>query len=130
MVFVGLLVLIGLWILNVPLAMSLALIAGLLDFVPVVGAIISAVPAVLIALTVSPFKAVYVAILFLGVHLLDGYVLGPIIQQHTVRMPPLLMLAAIVFMGLVSGFLGILLATPIVVVVTALIRMLLTDEIV
>jgi predicted PurR-regulated permease PerM len=128
MVFVGFLVLIGLWLLNVPLAMTLGLLAGVLDFVPVVGAIISAVPAILVALTASPYKAFYVALLFLGVHLLDGYVLGPLIQKRTVNLPPLVMLSAIVFMGFVSGFLGVLLATPLAVVATALVRMLLDDE--
>ncbi|MDR3570508.1 MAG: AI-2E family transporter [Syntrophobacteraceae bacterium] len=127
MVFVGVLVLIGLWLLNIPLAMTLGLLAGLLDFVPVVGAIISAIPAILVALTLSPSKALYVAILFFGVHLLDGYLLGPIIQRRTVNLPPLVMLAAIVFMGFVSGFLGILLATPLAVIVTELVRTL-TDD--
>ena len=68
------------------------------------------------------------AILFLGVHLLDGYVTGPLIQQRTVQLPPLLMLAAILFMGLVSGFPGILLATPLVVVATVLVRVLLSED--
>ena len=128
MLFVGILVLVGLWLLNVPLALTLGLLAGLLDFVPVVGAIVSAVPAILIALTVSPYKAVYVAILFLGVHILDGYVLGPLIQQRTVNLPPLVMLFAIVFMGLLSGFLGVLLATPLAVVATTLVRMLMENS--
>lgn len=64
MISVGLMVTIGLWLLGVPLAMTLGLLAGLLDFVPVVDAIVSAVPAILIALTVSPYKALSVAILF------------------------------------------------------------------
>jgi predicted PurR-regulated permease PerM len=128
MVSVGLMVLIGLWLLGVPLAMTLGLLAGVFDFVPVVGAIISAVPAILIALTVSPYKALYVAILFLGVHLVEGYVLGPLIQQQTVQAPPLLVLSAVVFMGLLSGFLGVFFATPLVVVAMVLVRVLLIEE--
>jgi predicted PurR-regulated permease PerM len=128
MISVGLMVAIGLWLLGVPLAMTLGLLAGVLDFVPVVGAIVSAVPAILIALTVSPYKAMYVAILFFGIHLLEGYLLGPLIQQRTVEVPPLLILSAVVFMGLLSGVLGILFASPLVVVATALVRMLLIED--
>ncbi len=129
MVSVGLMVLIGLWLLNVPLAMTLGLLAGVFDFVPVVGAIVSAIPAILIALTVSPYKAMYVAILFLGVHLVESYILGPLIQRQTVRVPPLLIVSAIVFMGFLSGFLGVFFASPLVVVASVLVRMLLIERI-
>lgn len=105
---------IALWSLGVPLALTLGILAGLLLFVPYLGSIVSAVPAMLIALTVGPWHVLYVAIVYLFIHLLDGYVLTPILFKRALEIPPLLALAAQLVAGALWGILGLAFSTPMV----------------
>lgn len=118
----GVLTGIGLWLLGVPLALTLGLIAGLLNFVPNLGPIVASVPAILIGLLQSPTQALYVAILYVVLQTLDGYVFTPIVQQRTVNLPPALTIASQLIMGVLLGAWGILLATPLVAAATVLIN--------
>ena len=81
MVVVTLLVGIGLYLLGIPLAPTLALFAGLLNFVPYIGALVGSLPAILVAAAVSPQLALYTALLFLAVQTLEGNVIAPVIQE-------------------------------------------------
>lgn len=107
----------GLAMLDVPAAGGLGLIAGLLDIIPMVGPIIAAVPAVLLAFTVSPVTALWTIGLFLLIQQLQGNFLQPMIQKQAVNVPPALLLFAVVAAGTLFGFLGVLLAAPLTVVV-------------
>jgi predicted PurR-regulated permease PerM len=90
MLVVGVLCGAGLALLGMPLAFILALIAGMLNFVPYIGAIAGAVPAVLIALSVSGKEALFVGLLYLGVQTFEGNVTAPLIQKRTIDLPPAL----------------------------------------
>ncbi|MGE3332400.1 MAG: AI-2E family transporter [Rhodospirillaceae bacterium] len=107
----------GLALLGVPASGGLGLIAGLLDVVPMIGPIIAGVPAALLAFTVSPVTALWTIGLFLLVQQLQGNFLQPLIQKQAVNVPPAVLLFAVVAAGLLFGFLGVLLAAPLTVVV-------------
>lgn len=126
--FVFLAATVGLWLLGVPLALALGLIAGLLDFVPFVGPIIAAIPAILLAFTVSPTTALYTMLLYLGLQQIEGNIVTPIIQQKAVSLPPAMVLIGLTAFGLLFGLLGILLATPLLVVAMILVKMLYVED--
>lgn len=106
----------GLSLLGVPASGGLAIIAGLLDIIPMVGPVLSGIPAVLLAFTVSPVAALWTLVLFLVIQQLQGNVLQPMIQRHAVDVPPALLLFAVLAAGLLFGFLGVLLASPLTIV--------------
>jgi predicted PurR-regulated permease PerM len=120
MVIVGLITGVGLWLLEIPLALSLGLIAGLLEFVPFVGPILSAIPAILVAFTQDGMAPLYVVLLYLAVQQIEGNALMPLIQRWAVSLPPALGLIGVVVFGLLFGVLGVLFATPLMVVVMVL----------
>lgn len=112
----------GLALLGVPASGGLGLIAGLLDVIPMIGPIIAGVPAVLLAFTVSPITAVWTIVLFLIIQQIQGNFLQPMIQKQAVDVPPAILLFAVVAAGLLFGFLGVLLAAPLTVVVFVLVQ--------
>lgn len=119
---------IGLWLLGIPLALALGLLAGLLLFVPYLGSIASAIPALLIAVTVDPMHVLYVALLYVGIHLAEGYLLSPVLQRRAVDTPALLVLGSQLIAGALWGILGLMFATPIVATVMVLVRMLYVED--
>jgi predicted PurR-regulated permease PerM len=119
---------IGLFLLGAPLALPLALLAGLLNFIPYVGPIAAAVPAVLVGFSEGPQMALYVALLFAGVQAVEGYVLEPIVQRRAVYLPPALILFGQMVLGLVGGPLGIILATPLTAALVVVVRMLYVED--
>ncbi|MFW5774652.1 MAG: AI-2E family transporter [Chitinivibrionales bacterium] len=129
MAVVGLLTFIGLLIVGVPLALALGLIAALLSFIPYIGPALSLLPAVLVALAESPIKAFYVLIVFGIVQFLESYIITPLIQQRATTLPPALLITAQLLMGLLAGAVGVLLATPLAVVIVVLIQMLYIQDV-
>jgi predicted PurR-regulated permease PerM len=129
MVTIGVMVGLGLWLLGVPFAFALALIAGLLEFIPYVGPILSAVPALLVALAETPELALYVLMLYIGVQSIEGYVLQPLIQERAVYLPPAVLLLAQLVLGILVGALGVMLATPMTAAVFVMIRMLYVQDV-
>lgn len=128
-IVVGVLTWVGLMILGVPASGGLAIIAGLLDVIPMVGPVIAGVPAVLLAFTVSPTAALWTVGLFLVIQQLQGNFLQPMIQKHSVDVPPALLLFAVFAFGLLFGFLGVVLAAPLTVVVFVVVRRLYVNTI-
>ncbi|HWQ54133.1 MAG TPA: AI-2E family transporter [Bryobacteraceae bacterium] len=124
MSFVGLATTLGLWALGHPLAFTLGLMAGLLDFIPNVGPLIAFIPAVLLALMESPMQALYVIILYLAVQGLESYLIEPWMYQRNVDLPPALTVSGQVFFSILLGFLGLLVATPLLAVVVTLVKQL------
>ncbi len=116
MVVIAIIISVGLQLMGIPLALALGVITGLLEFIPVVGPLLSAVPAILMGFSVGPMQALYVAIFYLVVQQLEGNVITPIVQLKTASLPPVLTLTAVLAMGLVFGPLGVLVATPLAVV--------------
>lgn len=126
---IGSVISLGLWLLNIPLALVLGLITALLEFIPVVGPLLSAVPSILIAFSQGPMQAVYVAVFYLVVQQLEGNILTPIVQQKVVSLPPALGLSTVLAMGIIFGMLGVLVATPLTVVVFIMVRMIYLNDI-
>lgn len=124
MVAVGVLTGIGLWIAGVPLAIPLAILSGLLDFVPFVGPLLAAVPGILVAFALGPEVAVYAVLVYLGVQFIEGNVIMPLVQKWAVHLPPVLGLLSIVAFGLVFGVMGVLFATPLTVVAVVMVQRL------
>lgn len=129
MVVLGAQITIGLWLLGVPLAVALGLLTALLTFVPYVGPIIATVPTVLVALSVSPAKGLWVLLLCIAVQNLEGYLITPAIHQKAVSLPAGLTVGFQVFMALVAGPLGIILATPLLAVLFILVRRLYVEDV-
>jgi len=121
---VGALTWLGLELLGVPAAGGLAVVAGLLDVIPMIGPVIAGVPAVLLAFTVSPMTALWTVLLFLGIQQLQGNFLQPMIQKHAVNVPPAVLLFAVLAAGLLFGFIGVLLAAPLTIVVFVMVQRL------
>jgi predicted PurR-regulated permease PerM len=129
MAIVAVLTGIGLLLLGIPLALPLALVAGLLNFVPYVGAIAGAVPALLIAFGQSPTDALWVALLFIGVQMAEGYLIMPQIQKRTIDLPPALAILSQTVLGTLFGAFGLILATPAVAVGLVAVRMIYVEDI-
>ncbi len=115
MTVIGVLTWLGLWLLGVPLALTLAVIAGLLNAIPNFGPILSVVPAALLALLQSPASAGYVILLYLGIQHFETYLLTPLVQRKAVSLPPALLILSQVLMGILTGTLGVILAAPLLV---------------
>jgi predicted PurR-regulated permease PerM len=128
MVVVGLLTGFGLWLLGVPSALTLGLLAGLLEFIPFAGPILSMIPAVLLALAVSPDMAFYVLLLYLAVQQFEGNVLTPLVQQFAVDLPGVILLFSLLGFGTIFGTLGVVLAAPLAVVSYVLVKRLYVVE--
>jgi predicted PurR-regulated permease PerM len=123
MALVGVLVTTGLWLLGVPLAVMLGLIAAMAEFMPNIGPILAAVPAALLALTVSPAHVAYVIVLFIAIQVLESYALTPYVMHRVVALPPALTIVAQLVGALMAGWVGLLLATPLVAALLVLVRM-------
>lgn len=119
----------GLWLLGVPLALVLGLIAGLTNIVPVVGPFLSGIPAVLFALTQGFDLAIWVALLFVVVQQIEGNLLMPLIQRYAADLPPALTVLAILAFGGLFGFAGIVLATPLLLVTIILVKRIYVEDV-
>ena len=126
---IGILMAVGMWLLGVPLALTLGILAGLLAFVPYIGPVLAAVPAVALALTVAPVYALYALLIYAGIQFVESYVLTPVIQRRTVSLPPVVTLLGQVVLGILAGALGLALATPMIAVTLVLIKMLYLEDI-
>jgi predicted PurR-regulated permease PerM len=124
MFIVGILTGGALAILGVPFAFILSLIAAILNFVPNVGPLIAGVPAVMVGFSQDGATVLYIVLLYLAIQGLEGYLITPYIQQRAVSMPPALLLITQLILGAGFGILGLLLASPLVVVVMVLVQML------
>ena len=119
---VGTASLVGLLVLRVPNALPLAVIAGLLEFVPFVGPIGAAIPAVLMGLTVSPLVALLVGLLYVVIQQVEGNYLVPRIMSSSVSLHPLIVLIAIFAGFQLNGVVGALLAVPLAGIMQIVLR--------
>ena len=128
MVVVGCSTALGLWLLDIQLALTLGLLSGLLTFIPYLGAIVSALPAILLALTHGWMPAAWVVALYLGVHIVEGYLVTPLIEQQAVYLPPGASIAAQVILWTLAGVWGLALASPIAATLLVLVNMLYIED--
>lgn len=113
---IGVLSYIGLVILDIPYALPLAMIAGIMEVIPVIGPIISAIPAIFVALTISPILSVGVAAMYFVIQQLENHLIVPQVMKRAVGLNPLIVILAIAIGSRLLGVAGALLAVPMAVV--------------
>jgi predicted PurR-regulated permease PerM len=128
MVVIGTVSFTVLMVLGVKAAFALGFIAGLLEFIPTVGPILSAVPAVLMAFVDSPEKALAVVIAYWGIQFLENNLLIPYLMRGEMDLPPAITLVSQTLMTLVFGFLGLMIAVPLTAAVLVPLRMMAERE--
>jgi predicted PurR-regulated permease PerM len=124
MVLIGISTTVGLWLMGIPLALSLGIIAGLLEIIPYIGPFISSLPALLMALLISPWHVLMVGVLYLAMHILEGYILSPLIQRGVILLPPAFTLIMQIILGDLFGLLGLFVAAPLTVSLVVIFKML------
>ena len=107
-------------VLGLPGALLLALIAALMEVIPIVGPLIGAVPALLVATTISPETAILTMGIYLLIHAVEGNVLVPMVMRNTVGLSPFLVLVSLLIGGAAGGILGAIVAVPIVAGLTVI----------
>jgi len=122
MVVLGVATTIGLVVLGVPMALVLGLLTGLMIFIPYLGVWIAFIPTVLVSLTKGPNTMIAVAIFYLAIHAVEGYILVPLVQKRAVLLPPIVTILAQLFMWKIYGLLGVALATPIAAALLVLVK--------
>jgi predicted PurR-regulated permease PerM len=130
MLVIGTITAVGLSLLGVKAALALGLIAGLLEFIPMLGPVLSAVPAIAMGFLDSPRKALFVLLLYWGVQFLENHILVPILMKRGVDLPPVVTLIGLSLMALVFGFLGMLVAVPFLAAVMVAIKLLYVEDVV
>ncbi|TSC91838.1 MAG: hypothetical protein CEN92_193 [Candidatus Berkelbacteria bacterium Licking1014_96] len=119
---IGLVIGVALKIFGLPFALTLGVLAGLLEFIPTVGPIIAAIPALAIALTISPWKALIVLIIYVVTQQLENNLLVPTIMKKAVGINPAIIIIAILIGAELAGILGIILAVPMAAVISIVLR--------
>ncbi len=119
----------GLWALGIPLAFVLGIIAGLFNFIPNFGPLFAMVPATLLALTISPGKALAVVGLFVVLQNVEGNLLTPMIQRKSVDLPPAIGIISQILLGILVGAVGLMLAWPLAAVVVLGVKMLYVEDV-
>jgi len=120
-VLITILIATGLSIISIPMAMVLALIAGMLKLIPNLGSLLAMIPGVLLALTISTNTAIGVAILYIVSQTIVSNIVTPLIQKKMIDLPPALTLISQLIMGVLSGALGIILAVPLLSIIIILV---------
>ncbi|MEW5907973.1 MAG: AI-2E family transporter [Patescibacteria group bacterium] len=121
-VLVGVLTYLGLTILKIDYALTFALLAGLFELIPIFGPVLSAIPPTLLALAQSPILALKVIILFILIQQFENHLIYPLVVRRIVGIPPVLTILALIICGKLAGFLGILLAVPLVTVLVEILN--------
>jgi len=130
MLSIGIIWWIALAIIGVKAALSLAVIAGLLEFIPTIGPILSAVPAVAMGFLDSPQKALLVVFVYTAIQMIEGHLLIPILMKEGVDIPPVLTLLGQAILAYVFGFLGLVVAVPLLAAILVGVRMLYVEGVV
>lgn len=112
MLFIGLISGVGVWLLGLPYALVLGIIAGLTEAVPIIGPFIGATPAVIIALFISPQTALFVALFYLVLQQIEGNVLVPLVMNRILELEPLIILLSVLLGVSLLGITGAFLAIP------------------
>ena len=117
-------------LLGVQGAIALGIIAGLLEFIPFVGPIAAAIPAIAMGLLDSPQKAIYVAIVFTVIQQAEGHLLIPLLMKDSLELPPVLTILSQAVMATVFGFMGLLVAVPLLGATMVAVKLLYVEDVV
>lgn len=122
MTFIAVFWAISLSVIGIPFALLIGIFSGLVAFIPYVGALISVVIPVLLALISDPFSAIWVILAFVIIQQIEGNLLQPIVMSRAVDLHPALVVFAILVMGTLFGLVGVLLAVPLMAALQVLVR--------
>jgi predicted PurR-regulated permease PerM len=122
MTIIGLLFTIALFVIGVPFALLLGILSGLLAFIPFVGPAISVIPPILLALAQEPISALWVLLAYAGVQFVEGNIVQPVVMSRVVSLHPVIIVFALLIMGTLFGFIGVLLAIPLVAALHVLVH--------
>ena len=128
MVTIGVVSTIALLVLGVKAPFALGIIAALLEFVPTIGPVLSAVPAIAMGFLDSPEKALYVGLAYLVIQQIEGHLLIPMLMKGGMDLPPVLTIVTQGLMALLFGFLGLMIAVPLLAAVMVPIKMLYVED--
>jgi len=121
---------VALLILKVKAAVALGILAGLFEFIPTIGPIISAVPAVAMGFLDSPEKALTVLLVYVAIQFLENHILIPLLMRGGVDIPPALTVVTQALMALIFGFIGLMVAVPLLAAVMVPVKMLYVEGVV
>ncbi len=122
MAIMGSLVTLGTWALGLPAPLALGILAGVAEFVPMLGPVLGAIPALLLALTQDSTTALWTLVLFVAIQQLESNIIMPQVQRKMVQIPPALFLFSVFAFGILFGIAGVFLAGPLTVAAFVLIR--------
>ncbi len=114
MAVIGMLFTVALFVIGIPFALLLGILSGLLAFIPFVGPAISVIPPILLALADDPVKALWVILAYAGVQFVEGNIVQPLVMSRVVSLHPVIIVFALLIMGTLFGFVGVLIAIPLV----------------
>ena len=114
MAVIGMLFTVALFVIGIPFALLLGILSGLLAFIPFVGPAISVIPPILLALADDPVKALWVILAYAGVQFVEGNIIQPLVMSRAVSLHPVIIVFALLIMGTLFGFVGVLIAIPLV----------------
>lgn len=122
MIFVGVATTIGLWLVGIPAAPAIGLVAGLCEFVPYLGTIVVGIPAVILGFSESNTAGIWTVVVLIVVQQVQGNLVMPLLQSRMVELPPALTIFSLVAAGVLLGPVGVLLATPLTVVAMVIVK--------
>jgi predicted PurR-regulated permease PerM len=122
MLFIGIATAIALMIIGIPMILTLAFIAAIFNFIPNFGMLLALIPAVLIGLTHGLGTAVIIACVYTFIQFLQNAIQQPLVQTKMINIPPALSITSQIALGLLVGFWGILLATPVLIILIVLVE--------
>ncbi|WP_420477292.1 AI-2E family transporter [Noviherbaspirillum sp. ST9] len=130
MTVVGVAAGIGLWWLGVPLAFTLGVLTGVLEFIPYIGPILAAAAPLLIAFNIDTQLAMYVLALYVGIQTAENYLLTPLVEQRAVSLPPALVIFGTLLLAALAGPLGVVLASPLIAAGMVAVKLLYVEDVV
>lgn len=130
MITIGVLTTVVLWILGIQAAIALGIIAGVLEFIPIAGPILSAVPAIAMGFLDGPQKALYVTLAYIVIQQIEANIVHPLVMKKGLEIPPVLTIVTQGVMSLVFGFIGLLVAVPMLAATIVPIKMLYVRDVV
>lgn len=125
---VGLLTSLGMWLIGMPAPLALGAMAGFLSFVPNIGPMVASVPGLLIAVPEGPWMFLSALGVYIVAQIIESNLISPLVDQYTVTTPPAVLLFVQVIMGVLAGAWGVLIATPLLVVMMVLTQQLYVRE--
>lgn len=122
MVLIGVMSAIAFSIIGVPFAILLGIFGGIVSFVPFIGPTVAVIPAILLALSTSPIQAIWVLVAYLAIQAVESNVIQPIVMSQAVELHPAVVIFGLLIMSTLFGFVGLLLAVPLVAAIQVLAR--------